>query len=46
VDDTLTYASLPAGVDLADRQQEWKLLDKRILGLMASTIDDSLLLQF
>jgi hypothetical protein len=43
VDGTLTYASLPAGQDLADRQQKWKLLDKRILGLMASTIDDSLL---
>ena len=34
---------LPAGADLADRQQKWKLLDKHILGLMASTIDDSLL---
>jgi hypothetical protein len=43
VDGTLTYASLPAGQDLADRQQKWKLLDKCILGLMASTIDDSLL---
>ena len=43
VDGTLTYAALPAGADLADRQQKWKLLDKRILGLMASTIDDSLL---
>jgi hypothetical protein len=43
VDGTLTYASLPAGQDLADRQQKWKLLDKHILGLMASTIDDSLL---
>ena len=43
VDGTLTYASLPAGADLADRQQKWQLLDKCILGLMASTIDDSLL---
>ena len=43
VDGNLTYAALPAGADLADRQQKWKLLDKRILGLMASTIDDSLL---
>jgi hypothetical protein len=43
VDGTLTYASLPAGQNLADRQQKWKLLDKHILGLMASTIDDSLL---
>ena len=41
--DALTYAVLPAGADLADRQQKWKLLDKRILGLMASMIDDSLL---
>ena len=29
VDGTLTYAALPAGADLADRQQKWKLLDKR-----------------
>ena len=43
VDGTLTYAALPARADLANRQQKWKLLDKRILGLMASTIDDSLL---
>ena len=43
VDGTLTYAALPAGADLADRQQKWQLLDKRILGLMASTIDDLLL---
>jgi hypothetical protein len=43
VDGTLTYASLPAGGDLADHQQKWKLLDKHILSLMASTIDDSLL---
>ena len=43
VDGTPTYAALPAGADLADRQQKWKLLDKCILGLMASTIDDSLL---
>ena len=43
VDGTLMYAALPAGADLADRQQKWKLLDKRILGLMANTIDDSLL---
>ena len=42
-DRTLTYAVLPAGADLADRQQKWKLLDKGILSLMASTIDDSLL---
>ena len=34
VDGTLTYAVLPAGADLADRQQKWKLLDKHILGLM------------
>ena len=37
------YAALPAGADLADCQQKWKLLDKCILGLMASMIDDSLL---
>ena len=43
VDGTLTYAALPAGVDLTDRQQKWKLLDKRILGLIANTIDDLLL---
>ena len=43
VDGTLMYAALPAGADLADRQQKWKLLDKCILGLMASTIDDLLL---
>jgi hypothetical protein len=43
VDGTLIYASLPAGADLADRQMKWKLLDKHILGLMASTNDDSLL---
>jgi hypothetical protein len=43
MDGTLTYASLPAGADLADRQQKWKLLDKCILSLMASTIDDLLL---
>jgi hypothetical protein len=43
VDGTLTYASLPADADLADRQMKWKLLDKHILSLMASTIDDSLL---
>ena len=43
VDGTLTYAALPVGADLADRQQKWQLLDKCILGLMASTIDDSLL---
>jgi hypothetical protein len=43
VDGTLTYTSLPAGADLADRQQKWKLLDKCILGLLASPIDDSLL---
>ena len=40
VDGTLMYAALPAGADLVDRQQKWKLLDKCILGLMASTIDD------
>ena len=43
VDGTLTYAALPAGADLADCQQKWKLLDKCILGLMASTIDNLLL---
>ena len=43
VDGTLMYAVLPMGADLADRQQKWKLLDKHILGLMASMIDDSLL---
>ena len=43
VDGTLTYAALPAGADLADRQQKWKLQDKHILGLIASTIDDLLL---
>ena len=37
------YAVLPAGADLAYHQQKWKLLDKHILGLMASMIDDSLL---
>jgi hypothetical protein len=44
VDGILTYTSLPVGGDLADRQQKWKLLDKHILGLMASTIDNSLCL--
>ena len=39
-DETLTYAALPAGADLTNRQQKWKLLDKRILGLTASIIDD------
>ena len=34
------YAALPAGAELTNRQQKWKLLDKRILGLMASTIGD------
>jgi RNase P/RNase MRP subunit POP5 len=43
VDGTLTYTFLPAGGDLADCQQKWKLLDKHILSLMASTIDNSLL---
>ena len=43
VDGTLTYAALPAGADLADYQQKWKLLDKCILGLMASMIDNLLL---
>jgi hypothetical protein len=43
VDGTLTYASLPTGPDLADRQTKWKLLDKCILGLMASSIDNYLL---
>ena len=46
VDGTLTYiyyAVLPAGADLADHQQKWKLLDKCILGLMASMIDNLLL---
>ena len=42
IDGTLMYAALPAGADLAD-QQKWKLLDKCILGLMASTIDNALL---
>jgi len=39
VDGTLTYA---AQADAAD-QLKWKLLDKQVLGLMASTINDSLL---
>jgi len=39
VDGTLTYA---AQADAADRLK-WKLLDKRVLGLMASIISDSLL---
>ena len=43
VDGTLMYAVFPVGANLADHQQKWKLLDKHILGLMASTIDDSLL---
>ena len=43
VNGTLMYAALPVRADLAEHQQKWKLLDKRILGLMASTIDDSLL---
>ena len=43
VDGTLIYAVLPMGADLADHQQKWKLLDKHILGLMASMIDDLLL---
>jgi hypothetical protein len=43
VDGTLTYTSLPAGADLADCQTKWKLLDKHIFGLMASTIDNLLL---
>ena len=38
-----SYAALPAGADLADHQQKWKLLDKHILGLMACIIDNSLL---
>ena len=33
-------AALPIGVELTNRQQKWKLLDKHILGLMASMIDD------
>ena len=43
VDGTIMYAVLHVGADLADRQQKWKPLDKHILGLMASTIDDLLL---
>jgi len=39
IDSTLTFA---AQADPADRLK-WKLLDKRVLGLMASTISDSLL---
>ena len=39
VDGTLTFT---AQADAAD-QLKWKLLDKRVLGLMASTISDSLL---
>jgi len=39
IDGTLTYA---AQADAADRLK-WKLLDKWVLGLMASTINDSLL---
>jgi len=39
VDDSLTYT---AQADAANRLQ-WKLLDKCVLGLMASTISDSLL---
>ena len=39
VDGTLTYT---AQADTADRLK-WKLLDKQVLGLMASTINDSLL---
>jgi len=38
VDGTLTYS---AQADAAD-QLRWKLLDKQVLGLMASTINDSL----
>ena len=40
VDGILTYAALPDGADLTNHQQKWKLLEKRILGLMASMIDD------
>jgi len=40
VDSTLTYA---AQADAAD-WLKWKLLDKRVLGLMASTISNSLLM--
>ena len=43
VDGTLTFAALPAGVDLTDCQQKWKLLDKRILGLLTNTIGNLLL---
>ena len=43
VDGTLMHAALPVEAELADRQQKWKLLNKHILGLMASTVDDSLL---
>jgi len=40
IDGTLTYT---AQADAADRLK-WKLLDKQVLGLMASTINDSLLM--
>jgi len=39
VDGTLTYAAQPDTV----AQLKWKLLDKWVLGLMASTINNSLL---
>ena len=39
VDSTLTYASQADAADWL----KWKLLDNRVLGLMASTINNSLL---
>jgi len=41
VDGTLTYTAQADGAD----RLKWKLLDKQVLGLMASTINDSLLMQ-
>ena len=40
IDGTLTYASM--GTIVAD-QERWKLLDKHMLGLVASTLSDSLI---
>ena len=40
IDGTLTYAAQPDAV----AQLKWNLLDKWVLGLMASTINDSLLI--
>ena len=37
------YVALFNRADIANRQQKWKLLDKHILGPMASMIDNSLL---